>query len=47
VRPIDVAPLKQAGITPATSTPAGFDTFFRAEAKRWTEVFRESGIRLE
>jgi tripartite-type tricarboxylate transporter receptor subunit TctC len=39
--------LEKAGITAATSTPAEFDAFFRAEAKRWTEVFRESGIRLE
>jgi tripartite-type tricarboxylate transporter receptor subunit TctC len=39
--------LENAGITAATSTPAEFDAFFRAEAKRWTQVFRESGIRLE
>ena len=39
--------LEKAGITAATSTPAEFDAFFRAEAKRWTEVFRESGIKLE
>ena len=41
------ARLEKAGITAATSTPAEFDAFFRAEAKRWTEVFRESGIKLE
>jgi tripartite-type tricarboxylate transporter receptor subunit TctC len=39
--------LANAGITAVTSTPAEFDAFFRAEAKRWTEVFRESGIKLE
>jgi tripartite-type tricarboxylate transporter receptor subunit TctC len=39
--------LENAGITAATSTPAEFDAFFRSEAKRWTEVFRESGIKLE
>jgi tripartite-type tricarboxylate transporter receptor subunit TctC len=39
--------LEKAGITATTSTPAEFDAFFRAEAKRWTEVFRESGIKLE
>ncbi len=39
--------LEKAGITAATSTPAEFDAFFRAEAKRWTQVFRESGIKLE
>jgi tripartite-type tricarboxylate transporter receptor subunit TctC len=39
--------LEKAGITVATSTPREFDAFFRAEAKRWTAVFRESGIKLE
>ena len=39
--------LEKAGITAATSTPAEFDAFFRAEAKRWTQVFKESGIKLE
>jgi tripartite-type tricarboxylate transporter receptor subunit TctC len=39
--------LEKAGITAATSTPAEFDAFFRAEAKRWTDVFKESGIKLE
>jgi tripartite-type tricarboxylate transporter receptor subunit TctC len=39
--------LEKAGITAVTSSPAEFDAFFRAEAKRWTEVFRESGIKLE
>jgi tripartite-type tricarboxylate transporter receptor subunit TctC len=39
--------LEKAGITATTSTPAEFDAFFRAEAKRWTEVFKESGIKLE
>ena len=39
--------LEKAGITAVTSTPAEFDAFFRAEAKRWTQVFKESGIKLE
>jgi tripartite-type tricarboxylate transporter receptor subunit TctC len=39
--------LEKAGITIATSTPQEFDAFFRAEAKRWTKVVRESGIKLE
>jgi tripartite-type tricarboxylate transporter receptor subunit TctC len=39
--------LEKAGITAVTSSPAEFDAFFRAEAKRLTEVFRESGIKLE
>jgi tripartite-type tricarboxylate transporter receptor subunit TctC len=39
--------LEKAGITAVTSTPAEFDAFFRSEAKRWTGVFRDSGIKLE
>jgi tripartite-type tricarboxylate transporter receptor subunit TctC len=39
--------LEKAGITAVASTPAEFDAFFRGEAKRWTEVFKESGIKLE
>jgi tripartite-type tricarboxylate transporter receptor subunit TctC len=39
--------LEKAGITIATSTPAEFDAFFRAEAERWTKVVKESGIKLE
>jgi tripartite-type tricarboxylate transporter receptor subunit TctC len=39
--------LEKAGITVATSTPQEFDAFFRAEAKRWTAVFKQSGIKLE
>jgi tripartite-type tricarboxylate transporter receptor subunit TctC len=45
--PAVAARLEKAGITAATSTPAEFDAFFRAEAKRWTDVFKESGIKLE
>ena len=39
--------LDKAGISPATSTPAEFDAFFRSEAQRWAKVFRDSGIRLD
>jgi tripartite-type tricarboxylate transporter receptor subunit TctC len=39
--------LEKAGITATTSTPAEFDAYFRAEAGRWSKVFRESGIKLE
>jgi len=39
--------LEQAGITAVTSTPPEFDAYFRAEAARWTRVFRESGIKLD
>jgi len=39
--------LDKAGINAVTSTPAEFDTFFHAEAKRWTKIFKESGIKFE
>jgi tripartite-type tricarboxylate transporter receptor subunit TctC len=39
--------LDKAGINGVTSTPQEFDAFFRAEAKRWTDIFKESGIKLE
>lgn len=39
--------LDKAGINAVTSTPAEFDAFFRAEAKRWTEIFKQSGIKFE
>ena len=39
--------LDRAGITPMTTTPAEFDDFFRAEAVRWSKVFKESGIKLD
>jgi tripartite-type tricarboxylate transporter receptor subunit TctC len=39
--------LDKAGINGVTSTPQEFDAFFRAEAKRWADIFKESGIKLE
>jgi len=45
--PAVVDRLDRAGINPVTATPAEFDAFFRSEARRWTKVFRDSGIRLE
>jgi tripartite-type tricarboxylate transporter receptor subunit TctC len=39
--------LDKAGITPVTTTPSEFDTFFRAEAERWAKVYKESGIKLD
>ena len=45
--PAVVDRLDKAGIDPVTLTPEEFDAFFRAEAVRWTRVFRESGIRLD
>jgi tripartite-type tricarboxylate transporter receptor subunit TctC len=45
--PAVVDRLDKAGINPVTSTPAEFDAFFRNEARRWSKVFRDSGIRLD
>jgi tripartite-type tricarboxylate transporter receptor subunit TctC len=45
--PVVADRLEKAGIAVATSTPQEFDAFFRAEAKRWTAVVRESGINLQ
>ena len=45
--PLIAGRLEQAGITAVTTTPGEFDAYFRAEAARWTKVFRESGIKLE
>ena len=39
--------LDKAGITPVTTTPAEFDTFFRKEAERWAQVFKDSGLKLD
>ena len=39
--------LEKAGIFPVTTTPEEFDTYFRAEAKRWTKVYQDSGIKLD
>jgi tripartite-type tricarboxylate transporter receptor subunit TctC len=39
--------LESSGINPAVSTPDEFDAFFRREAARWTQVFKESGIKLD
>jgi tripartite-type tricarboxylate transporter receptor subunit TctC len=45
--PATAQKLDKAGINPVTTTPAEFDAFFRAEAKRWTAIFKESGIKLQ
>ena len=39
--------LDKAGISTFTSTPAEFDAFFHAEGKRWTQIFKASGIKFE
>jgi tripartite-type tricarboxylate transporter receptor subunit TctC len=35
------------GINPVASTPEEFDAFFRKEAVRWAQAFKESGIKLD
>jgi tripartite-type tricarboxylate transporter receptor subunit TctC len=45
--PVVAERMEKAGITAVTSTPAEFDAFFRSEAKRWTDVYRDSGIKLD
>ena len=45
--PVVAGRLEQAGITAVTTTPPEFDAYFRAEAARWTKVFRASGIKLD
>ena len=39
--------LEKAGILSASTTPEEFEQYFRSEAKRWTKVYKESGIRLD
>ena len=36
-----------AGINPVASTPEEFDAFFRKEAVRWAQAFKESGIKFD
>jgi len=38
--------LEKAGIFPVTTTPQEFDRYFRAEAARWTTIYKDSGIKL-
>lgn len=39
--------LVASGLNPVSSTPEEFDAFFRKEAVRWAQAFKESGIRLD
>ena len=39
--------LEKAGILATTTTPEEFEKYFRAEADRWTKVYKESGIKLD
>jgi len=45
--PVIFQRLEGAGITAVSSTPEEFEAFFRHEAVRWDNAFRESGIKLE
>ena len=39
--------LEKAGILSVTTTPEEFDHYFRDEVKRWTKLYKDSGIKLE
>jgi tripartite-type tricarboxylate transporter receptor subunit TctC len=45
--PAIVQKLEASGITAVSSTPEEFEAFFRREAVRWDNAFKDSGIRLE
>jgi tripartite-type tricarboxylate transporter receptor subunit TctC len=45
--PVIFQRLEGAGISAVSSTPEEFEAFFRREAVRWDNAFRESGIKLE
>jgi len=39
--------LVASGLNPVSSTPEEFDAFFRREAARWAQVFKDSGIKFD
>ena len=41
------AKLSKFGISAVSTTPAEFDSYIRGEVDRWSNVFKESGIKLE
>jgi len=45
--PVIFKKLEGAGIMAVSSTPEEFEAFFRREAVRWDNAFKESGIKLE
>jgi tripartite-type tricarboxylate transporter receptor subunit TctC len=45
--PAIIDKLERSGIAAMSSTPAEFDAFFRKELERWTQVFKESGIKFD
>ncbi len=38
--------LARSGLVPATSTPAEFSAFLRADMEKWARVIRAAGIRM-
>ena len=45
--PAIVAKLEASGVTAVSSTPEEFEAFFRREAARWHNAFKDSGIKLD
>jgi tripartite-type tricarboxylate transporter receptor subunit TctC len=45
--PAVAARLQNFGIVAVSSTPSEFDRYYRGELERWSQVFRDSGIKLD
>jgi tripartite-type tricarboxylate transporter receptor subunit TctC len=45
--PVVLTALDKMGATPVGSSPADFDAFMRAEAKKWEPVLKEADIRMQ
>ncbi|CAN5175714.1 tripartite tricarboxylate transporter substrate binding protein [soil metagenome] len=45
--PVVLDALKKIGATPATSSPAEFDAFMRAEADKWGPVLKQANIKVQ
>jgi len=41
------AQLREAGTTPAPSSPEVFETYLREEIARWRTVIRDKGLKVE
>ncbi len=45
--PVVLTALEKMGATPVGSSPADFDAFMRAEAKKWEPVLKEADIKMQ
>ena len=41
------AAMRNLGVEPAPGTPKEFDTYIRAETKKWAQVIKTAGIKLD